>query len=270
MSTQNEPSGVLDGRVAMVTGAASGIGRATARRFVAEGARVVGTDIDEDGLASLAAECGEAFTPRRCDVTDEADHEELISFITSEMGGLDVAFANAGAGTASLIVDHPLDEWKRIIDLCLTGVMLTLKHAGRVMVDAGRGSIVVTASLNAIQPGRGMGAYCSAKAGVAMLTQIAALEMGASGVRVNAIAPGLVMTGATEPLRDIPGVIEEYIENTPLGREGTVEEIASVATFLASDASSFMNGALVPVDGGARTMRYPDVIAGVERLMGGL
>lgn len=260
---------MLDGRVALVTGAASGIGRAIARRMVAEGARVVGTDIDEAGLASAAAECGSAFVARRCDVTSETDHEALISFVTSELGRLDVAVANAGAGTASLIVDHPLDEWKRIIDLCLTGAMLTLKHAGRVMVDAGRGSIVVTASLNSIQPGRGMGAYCSAKAGVAMLTQIAALEMGPAGVRVNAIAPGLVMTGATEPLRDIPGVIEEYIENTPLGREGTVDEIASVAAFLASDASSFMNGALVPVDGGARTMRYPDVIAGVERMMEG-
>lgn len=269
MSIPVNTDGALGGRVALVTGAASGIGRAIAKRFVTEGAAVVAGDIDEAGLDSLADECGESLAVGRCDVTDEGQQEELSALAVDRFGGLDVVVANAGAGFASPIVDHSLDEWRRIIDLCLTGVFLTLKHAGGVLVGRGSGSIVTTASLNAIQPGRGMGAYCSAKAGVAMLTEVAALEMGPAGVRVNAIAPGLVMTGATAPLRDIPGVIDEYVENTPLGRYADPDEIAEVALFLASDASGFMNGSLVSVDGGARTRRYPDVIAGIERLMGG-
>ena len=259
----------LTGRVALVTGAASGIGRAIAERFVDEGAVVVAGDIDEEGLESLVRECGEAVVVGRCDVTDEAQQESLAALALDRFGGLDVVVANAGAGFASLIVEHSLEEWRRVVDLCLTGVFLTLKHAGGVLVERGGGSIVTTASLNAIQPGRGMGAYCSAKAGVAMLTEVAALEMGPKGVRVNAIAPGLVMTGATAPLRDIPGVIDEYVENTPLGRYADPDEIAEVALFLASDASGFMNGSLVSVDGGARARRYPDVIAGIERLMAG-
>jgi len=263
-------SGRLDGAVAVVTGAASGIGRAVARRFAAEGASVVAGDIDDAGLATLAGELGPACTPRQADVTVEADQEALVAEALARFGRLDVAVANAGAGFASLLVDHPLEEWRGIVDLCLTGVFLTVKHAGRAMVDAGTGgSIITIASLNAVQPGRGMGAYCSAKAGVAMLTEVAALELGPAGVRCNAIAPGLVMTAATEPLRTLPGVIDEYVENTPLGRTATPDEIAGVAAFLASGEAGFMNGALVAVDGGARTRRYPDVIAGIERMLGG-
>jgi NAD(P)-dependent dehydrogenase (short-subunit alcohol dehydrogenase family) len=259
----------LEGRVALVTGAASGIGRAIAKRFVGEAANVVAGDIDEAGLEAVAEECGDSLATMRCDVTDEVQQEALAAFAVDRFGRLDVVVANAGAGFASLIVEHPLEEWRRVLDLCLTGVFLTLKHAGGVLVERGGGSIVTTASLNAIQPGRGMGAYCSAKAGVAMLTEVAALEMGPKGVRVNAIAPGLVMTAATSPLNDLPGVVDEYVENTPLGRYADPDEIAEVALFLASDASGFMNGSLVSVDGGARTRRYPDVIAGIDRLMAG-
>jgi NAD(P)-dependent dehydrogenase (short-subunit alcohol dehydrogenase family) len=114
-----------------------------------------------------------------------------------------------------------------------------------------------------------MGAYCAAKAGVVMLTEVAALELGPAGVRCNAIAPGLVTTPATEPLRGLPGVIDEYLENTPLGRAATPDEIAGVAAFLASGEAGFVNGAVVAVDGGARTRRYPDVVAGIERMLGG-
>lgn len=260
----------LDGRVALVTGAASGLGRAIVVRYVAEGARVVVADIDDAGLQSLVGELGDEVVPTHCDVTVESDVESAIALAVERFGTLDIAVVNAGAGTGSLLVDHDLAEWQRIVDLCLTGAFLTVKHAGKVLTSNGSGSIVVTASLNAIQPGRGMGAYCSAKAGVAMLTEVAALEMGPLGVRVNAIAPGLVITGATAPLQDIPGVVEEYVENTPLGRYGEADEIAQVAAFLASDQASFMNGAFLSVDGGARTRRYPDVIAGIERLMAGM
>jgi NAD(P)-dependent dehydrogenase (short-subunit alcohol dehydrogenase family) len=262
-------AGRLDGKVALVTGGAAGIGLATARRFVAEGARVVIGDIAVANLDAAGAELGDAVVTSRCDVTSEDDVAALVALAVERFGRLDIAVANAGAGTASLLIDHPLDEWRRIIDLCLTGVFLTVKHAGRAIADAGGGALICIASLNAIQPGRGMGAYCSAKAGVAMLTEVAAMELGPAGVRCNAIAPGFVYTQLTDPVGLVPGVVEEYIENTPLGRGAQPTEIADVALFLASGESSFMNGALVSVDGGARTQRYPDIIGGVERMMAG-
>lgn len=261
-----EPRGRLAGKTVLVTGAASGLGRAITRSAVAEGACVAAGDIDEPGLEALSEELGDVVAIRRSDVRDEADQEALVALAIERFGGLDVAIANAGAGFASPIVDHDLEMWRSIIDLCLTGVFLTVKHAGRAIAEQGGGAIVTVASLNAIQPGQGMGAYCAAKAGVKMVTEVAALELGPSQVRVNAVAPGLVMTNATAPLEMIPGAIEEYVENTPLGRYGEPEEIAEVAMFLASDDSSFMNGSFVSVDGGANTQRYPDLISAAQRM----
>jgi NAD(P)-dependent dehydrogenase (short-subunit alcohol dehydrogenase family) len=261
--------GRLGGRVAVVTGAASGLGRAITARYVAEGATVVAGDIDGPGLDALAADRGPAVVPVVADVTAEADVEALFGEAVERFGRVDVAVANAGAGHAALLVDHTLEDWQRIIDLCLTGVFLTVKHAGRAMVPAGHGSIVVIASLNATQPGRGMAAYCSAKAAVTMLTQVAALELGPEGIRTNAIAPGLVITAATEPLQAIPGVIDEYLDNAPLGRSAEPDEIAEAATYLASDGSGYVNGAVLAVDGGAHTRRYPDVIGAIDRMLGG-
>jgi NAD(P)-dependent dehydrogenase (short-subunit alcohol dehydrogenase family) len=159
-------SGLSPGAVGVVTGAASGIGRAVARRFVAEGGMVVGGDIDEEGLAALEAELGtKAFAGARCDVTVEDDVASLVELAGARFGGLDAVVANAGGGTSSEVVDHDFAEWRRVVDLCLHGVFLTVKHGGRAMRDAGRGgAIVAVASLNAVQPGRGMGAYCAAKA----------------------------------------------------------------------------------------------------------
>ncbi|MEI6497522.1 MAG: SDR family NAD(P)-dependent oxidoreductase, partial [Actinomycetota bacterium] len=172
----------LQGKTALVTGAAAGIGRAITDRLVADGALVIAGDIDTAGLASLAAEHGHRVITAHCDVTDEASVAALADLATQH-GGLDIAVANAGKGAFSLIVDHSLDTWKEIIDLCLTGVFLTVKHAGRVMNDGG--SIVNIASLNAVQPAAGMAAYCTAKAGVAMLTKVAAMELGERAIRVN-------------------------------------------------------------------------------------
>jgi NAD(P)-dependent dehydrogenase (short-subunit alcohol dehydrogenase family) len=269
--TVSSRSGRLDGRVAVVTGAASGIGLAITRRFLAEGASVMGADINGDGLDAVAGDLapsyGDAFTPYRCDVTDEDQVQALVAATIERHRRLDISVINAGTGGASQIVDIPLAEWRRVVDLCLTGAFLTLKHTASVM-QAG-GSIIVMASLNAIQPGKGMASYCSAKAGVAMLAQVAALELGPKQIRCNTIAPGLIMTTLTEPLTAVPGVIDEYVENTPLGRAGQPDEIANAALFLASDESAFMNGSFVSVDGGANTMRYPDVLAGVDRLLAG-
>jgi NAD(P)-dependent dehydrogenase (short-subunit alcohol dehydrogenase family) len=253
----------LAGKVALVTGGASGIGRAAARRFVAEGAQVVAGDLNEDLLGALADELGDAVAVRRADVTVEADVEALAALAVERFGRLDIAFANAGIGSVQRLVDADLELWSRVLDVNLTGPFLTIKHAARRMGEGG--SIVVTASLNAVQAGIGMGAYCSSKAGVAMLAQVAALELGPAGIRVNAVGPGLVRTGLTEAAFFLPGIVEGYEENTPLGRHATPEEIAGLVAWLASDESTYVSGSLYLIDGGAHTMRYPDVIGIAER-----
>lgn len=249
--------GNLNGKVALVTGAASGIGRAIAERFIADGAQVIAGDISQEGLDQLRADLGDSVATCRCDVTVEEDVAKLVEFGMHTFQRIDIVVANAGAGTYGLITELPLSEWKRIIDLCLTGVFLTLKHGGAAVSDGG--SIINIASLNAIQPSRGMSAYCAAKAGVAMLTQVAAMELGPRGVRVNTIAPGLVETNATSGMFAVPVVIEEFVENATLSRFAQPDEIASVASFLASDESSYMSASFVSVDGGGNTGRYPNL-----------
>ncbi len=253
------------GKVALVTGAASGIGLATTRRLLDDGARVVAGDIDEAGLAAISPRTSaDHLVTARCDVTQEIDVENLSKLAVSHFGGLDIAVANAGAGGYALVTEHPLQEWQRVIDLCLTGVFLTIKHSGSVMRDGG--SIVTVASLNAIQPSRGMAAYCTAKAGVAMLTRVAAMELGPRGIRVNTVAPGLVQTNATGTFFAIPPIVEEFNDNAPLGRFASPDEIASVIAFLASDDSSYMSASFVSVDGGGNTGRYPNLPAAFERI----
>ncbi|MFI6585827.1 SDR family NAD(P)-dependent oxidoreductase [Embleya sp. NPDC050493] len=262
-------AGRVAGKVALVTGAAAGIGRAVAHRLATEGAYVVAGDIDAAGLATLAEELGaERCVTRLSDVTVEDDVAALVQAAVDRFGGLDIAVANAGGGTAAELADHDYAAWRRVVDLCLNGAFLTVKHAGRVMraQDGRAGSIVNLASLNAVQAGRGMGAYCAAKAGVVALTEVAALELGPSRIRVNAVAPGLIRTQATAGMWHVPGVVEEYVENAPLGRFAEPEEVAAVVLFLASDEASFVSGSVYGVDGGARTRRYPDLIGALERL----
>jgi NAD(P)-dependent dehydrogenase (short-subunit alcohol dehydrogenase family) len=252
-----------DGRIAVVTGAAAGIGRAITERLVADGATVIAGDIDEAGLETLAGALGVGVIPTRCDVTSEESVAATCDLAESR-GGLDIAVANAGKGAFGSIVDQPLSAWQEIIDLCLTGVFLTVKHAGRVMNEGG--SIVTVASLNAIQPAAGMSAYCTAKAGVAMLTKVAAMELGHRGIRVNTVAPGLVETAATAAFWTLPGVVEEFVDNTTLGRHGRPGDVADMVAFLTGDDSTFVSGGFFSVDGGASTKRYPDLLGAMARL----
>jgi NAD(P)-dependent dehydrogenase (short-subunit alcohol dehydrogenase family) len=251
-------------KVAIVTGGASGIGLATTRRLVAEGGRVVVADLDEGALAPVSVELGAAVATVAGDVSDEGHVERLVEEAIGRFGRLDVAFANAGIGSAARLVDLDLAEWSRVLAVNLTGPYLLIKHAGRRMGEGG--SIVVTASLNAVQPGIGMGAYCTSKAGVAMLVQVAAMELGPRGIRVNAVAPGLVRTGLTEAMTAFPPIWDEYVENTPLGRHATPEEIAALVAFVASDEAGYITGSLQLIDGGAHTKRYPDVLGHLESL----
>jgi NAD(P)-dependent dehydrogenase (short-subunit alcohol dehydrogenase family) len=248
--------GRLDGKVAIVTGGAAGIGRAIAERIVNEGGRIVVGDVNEEGLRSVADALGEACAVVRCDVAVEEGPASLAALAVDRFGRLDIAVANAGGGVASPILDHTLADWQRVLDVTLTGCFLTVQAAARVMADTG--SIVAIASINAVQPARRMAAYCAAKAGVVALVDVAALEFGPRGIRVNAVAPGLVRTPATESLWALPGMIDAYRENTPLGRHGMPDDIAAAVAFLASDDAAFITGTTILVDGGAHHLRYPD------------
>lgn len=255
---ESSAPGRLAGKVAVVTGGASGIGRATVERFVAEGCQVVAGDLDEAALARLTDQLGDAVATVAGDASNESDVERLFATAVERFGRLDVAFANAGIGSIQRIVDIDVAEWQRVLDINLTGPLLAIKHAAPRMTAGG--SIIVTASLNAVQAGVGMGAYCTSKAGVAMLVQVAALELGPAGIRVNAIGPGFVRTALTEGAFAMPGIVEGYEENTPLGRHARPEEVAGMATYLASDEAGFVSGSLHLIDGGAHTMRYPDLL----------
>jgi NAD(P)-dependent dehydrogenase (short-subunit alcohol dehydrogenase family) len=253
--------GRLDGKVAIVTGGASGIGKRTAELFVEEGARVFVGDLNEDGIGALVGALGHNYVDGlRVDVCDEDAVARMVEGCVKRFGRLDIGFNNAGVGHFSPIQDYPVQEFRRIVDVCLTGTMLCLKHEAKHLIGAGHGgSLINIASLNAIQATEGFAAYCSAKAGVAMLTKVAALELGRHRIRVNAIGPGLIHTPATEGFKRMPEVYQGFLENSPMGRAGEPEDVAQLAVYLASDASSLMTGQTLYIDGGQSLKKYPEL-----------
>lgn len=258
-------TGELAGKTALVTGGGSGIGKAIAERFAAAEARVLIADIDGERAAAVARSLGAAARALTVDVRDEAQQERMVTAALDLGGGrLDIAVNNAGFGAFAPIVAMDVAAWRNVIDVVLTGVFIGLKHEGRVM-SAG-GSIINIASLNATQPAEGMAAYCSAKAGVAMLTQVASMELGPRGVRVNAIAPGLVETPATAPFFALAELRDAFVAETSLKRYGQPEEVAETALFLASERSRWLTGQLIHLDGGASQRKYPPLFAFAERL----
>jgi len=244
---------------AIVVGGASGIGWASAQALAAEGHRVVVADRNLDGATAHAAELGAPHVAAFVDVGDE----DSVATLFTETGPVDVVVSCAGFSNVGLIVDMPVDQFRAVVDVCLTGAFIVATYAGRQLVDGG--SLVSISSLNGRQPAAGMSAYCAAKAGLSMLTQVAALEFASRGIRVNAVAPGFVHTPLTEAAASIPGVVEEYLENTPLGRAGTPEDIAEAVVFLTT--ASWLTGEVLDLNGGAHMKRYPDVIGHVNRLM---
>ena len=249
-------SGRLDGMVAVITGAASGIGAGTARRFVDEGASVILADIQQEIGESLAAELGDSAAFALTDVTSEDDVAAAVGMAVARWGQLDVMFNNAGIlGAVGSIADTSVEDWERTISVLLTGAFLGSKHAARVMIPKGSGSIINTSSIAGITGGLAPHAYSTAKRGVIGLTQTVASEMAAHGIRVNAIAPGNtvsamtadVMTGDHSNLEQAAAVIQS---KSPLGIAGEVGDIAGAAVYLASDEARYITGHTLVIDGG--------------------
>jgi NAD(P)-dependent dehydrogenase (short-subunit alcohol dehydrogenase family) len=231
----------LTGKVAIVTGAASGIGKATVELFRTNGATVVGADVG-DGADS------------RVDAGREEDVARLVEETVAEHGGLDIFFANAGiSGGWATISEQTAADWSEILRVNLIGPFLAVKYAGPLIARRGGGSIICTASVAGLRSGAGGAAYSASKAGVISLVQTASQQLYGSGVRVNAICPGLIETGMTKGIYDMAraaGQENRIGEINPLNRGGEPKEIAHAALFLASDESSYVNGTALVVDGG--------------------
>jgi NAD(P)-dependent dehydrogenase (short-subunit alcohol dehydrogenase family) len=244
----------LAGRTAVVTGSGSGIGRATARRLAADGAHVVVNDLAPeraDETVSLIVGAGGSAKAQAGDVTDPAFVAALVDTTVNDRGRLDVFHSNAGAGLAQgPLLSIADDGWRADITLNLNAMFFCVREALRVMVPAGRGSIICTSSAAGVGAVRGTGPYGSAKAGILALVRSAAVEYGASGVRVNAVVPGAVETPAFLEYIGTEERLAKYASQIPMGRMARPEDIANAVAWLASDDASYITGIALPVDGG--------------------
>jgi len=254
-------AGRLEGRIAIVTGGARGIGKGIVQAFVDEGARVLIADLNGEGAASTAAALSAGsgrVKSLRVDVADPQGGESMVAHCVSELGRVDILVNNAGIGLNKRTLDVTLEEWERVIKVNLTGAFLCAQAAGRRMAAQRSGKIINICSLSGQRGGIGRAAYGSAKAGLELLTKVMAVELGELGVNVNDIVPGPIMTDVGRAMHD-PATVAAYNFLVPQRRYGEVTEIANAAVFLASKESDYINGHSLNVDGGfqAAGLMYP-------------
>lgn len=263
----------LDGKLAVVTGGISGLGRATAERFAKEGARVVIADINAEKGETAAQEMsagGAAIEFIAVNVTDESSQQTLFDDVVRRYGQLDIVVAAAGISSAgyvsgevstpaedpedNFLFNKPIADWQRVLDVNLTGVAITDRLAARHMLALGtNGSIINIASIAGKRPLPGAADYCVSKAGVIMLTTVFATELATKNIRVNAIGPGFIETPMTAGIRQSPEWVQTVMQMTPMQRFGQAHEIANTALFLASDESSYVSGQTLYPSGGMYT-----------------
>lgn len=275
--TSDANSGAFAGRSVLVTGGGSGIGLGIAQTLLADGAHVTICGRSADKLSAAAEKiaasgtfaAGGSVTTVAADVTDESDVERAVARAIETTGRLDGVVACAGGNeTIAPVTQLDTDAWRRTVDLNVTGTMLTIKHGARALVAAGGGSIVAISSIAASNTHRWFGAYGVSKSGVDHLVQLAADELGASNVRVNGIRPGLTRTDLVALITDGGPILDDYMECTPLGRVGEVEDVAALAAFLLGPQSSWITGQIINVDGGQMLRRGPDFRSMLEQVYG--
>ncbi len=245
--------GQLEGKVAVILGASSGIGKLAAKVFAAEGANVVIAARRLTELEAVAGDIGAVAV--KCDITSDSEVEAFIGTATDKFGNLDIAMNCAGFEQALPLSGLTPEKLEPMIAVQFTGAVSFMRHAAAAMKQGG--SIINVTSLNATLAGEGLAAYSGSKAAVNHISKIAALEYGPRGVRVNALAPSFIKTEMTEKLFKYGDLIQAFIEETPLRRMGTVEDVVNAALFLAGDSSSFITGQVIHVDGGGTLTRLP-------------
>ena len=248
----------LSGRIALVTGAATGIGRATATRLAADGAAVIVNYIgDPDPAEALARELGTAIAIE-ADVADEAQVVAMFARAREELGAVDVLVNNAGIEKPFPLVEMPLEEWRRLLDVNLTGAFLCAREAARGMIDQGEGGVIVNnTSVHEVIPWPEFSHYCASKAGLKLFSQTIARELAPHGIRVAQVAPGTIQTPINKWILDDPEKLQSAIGQIPWGRMGQPEEVAAAIAWLASAEASYVTGATLFVDGGMTL--YPGV-----------
>jgi NAD(P)-dependent dehydrogenase (short-subunit alcohol dehydrogenase family) len=257
---------ILKDKGAVVTGAASGIGKAIATAFIEAGASVLLCDLNAEKLNAAGSELGSRASLRVTDVADETQVDSALRTARNTFGSLDIVVNCAGFGAIAPLTELSADKWKSVLAVTLNGVFYGVKHGARQMLDQGHPGVIINiSSVNGRQAGEGQVAYCAAKAGVDQITRCGALELGGRGIRVVGIAPGLVETPLTRKEMENPAMRELFMSVIPMKRAVEAEEIAAAAVFLASDNARSINGDTIVIDGGSLTRGYPALLTGLNK-----